>query len=266
MRGKILFFIMVLVAVLVSLVVVDMGRGFGQTGYASKVPVLMYHHILEVKDYPNKDNGATITAESFREQMEYLHVNGYNTITLEELELFIKKEIKLPEKSVHITFDDGYLSNLVYGYPVLKEYGFKASLFMITGLIEEKSNTFDPKILSYLSYDDMAVMSDVFEYAAHTHNLHYLEGKNSFVVIKPIEVVRDDLKKNKEILKTDYFAYPYGKYNSSTIKLLKELGFKMAFTTKAGYVRPGDNPFTLKRQSVFPWTTIEQFAKLVNSK
>jgi peptidoglycan/xylan/chitin deacetylase (PgdA/CDA1 family) len=232
--------------------------------YAKAIPVLMYHHILEDKDYPKKDNGAIITAEAFREQMKYLFENGYNTITLEELELFIKGEINLPHRSVLITFDDGYLSNKIYAYPVLKEYDFYASIFMITGFIPEKKQEYDPSVLSYLTYEEMVEMADVFEYGAHTHNLHFLDGKTSHVLTKPDSDLIEDFKLNKELIKTDYFVYPYGQYNSRTIEILQELGFKMAFTTKEGKVKPGDNPFTLKRIGVFPWTTMERFKRLVN--
>src|SRR5699024_1862299 len=98
------------------------------------IPVLLYHHLASKEDIENfgwEKNGSIIPIENFREQMDYLYENNFYTATLEELELFIDGKIDLPEKTVVITFDDGYLSNVEYAYPIMKKYGFKGSIFMV---------------------------------------------------------------------------------------------------------------------------------------
>ncbi|MDD2335107.1 MAG: polysaccharide deacetylase family protein [Geobacteraceae bacterium] len=99
------------------------------------VPVLMYH-ALENEDHPA---GATDPGEQlyilpvrqFREQMEYLRQEGFQTFLLEEL---LAMDCWL-EKSVVLTFDDGHESNYTLALPLLKEFGFKADFFITTDWI-----------------------------------------------------------------------------------------------------------------------------------
>lgn len=66
-------------------------------GEAEKIPVLMYHHLLKEEEYYYDNNPAAITVEAFEEQMAYLHKYGFNTITLLELEKFLKGELEVPK-------------------------------------------------------------------------------------------------------------------------------------------------------------------------
>ncbi|WP_432406348.1 polysaccharide deacetylase family protein [Wukongibacter sp. M2B1] len=237
------------------------------TKYAKKIPILMYHHLLKNAENPYQNNDSVLSTETFEKHMKLLHDNNFNTITLSELESFLKGEIKLKKNSVLITFDDGYKSNYTYAYPILKKYNFNASIFMITTLIEEKTVPFNPNALQYLSWSEMKASEDVFEYASHTHNLHKLKNrKKSFLVVQPKEIVFDDLKRSKELLNTTSLAYPYGQYNRNTLKMLKSLDFKMAFTTRRGRVKPGDNMLKLKRYSISHKIGIDKFKKIVGIK
>lgn len=233
--------------------------------YAQKIPVLVYHHLL--KNDENRyfqNNNAVLSVESFEEQMKLLYEHGYKTITLGQLESFLKGNIKLPKKSVMITFDDGYLSNYAYAYPILKRYGYTAAIFMITDLIPSAPQFFNPDILNYMSWSEMEKSEDCFEFAAHTHNLHHLNDKNlSFLVSQPKSVIENDLRLNKQLLNTVYFAYPFGQYNRTTVTLLKQLGYHMAFTTKPGYVKPGDAPYELRRFSINPTVSTDGFKRMV---
>lgn len=238
-----------------------------ETEYAKKIPILMYHHLLKNDENSFKNNDCVVSTESFEEQMKLLHDNKFNTITLNELENFLNGEIELKKNSILITFDDGYKSNYTYAYPILKKYDFKASIFMITALIEEKTTAFNPNALQYLSWSEMKDAEKVFEYASHTNDLHKLKNnKKSFLVVESKEIVYDDLKKSKELLDTTSFAYPYGQYNRQTLKTLESLDFKMAFTTRSGTVKPGNNMLKLKRYNITPKVDINEFKKIVGIK
>ncbi len=102
---------------------------------AKGIPVLMYH-ALEDADHPAgaKDPGEqlyVLQVSQFREQMEYLHREGYQTFLLDELQALAE----WPEKAVVLTFDDGHESNFVLALPILQGYGFKAEFFITTGWI-----------------------------------------------------------------------------------------------------------------------------------
>ena len=76
-----------------------------------------------------------MAASTFREQMQYLKANGYHVISLREFVEFTRLGRQLPQRSVVLTFDDGYKSFKQYAYPVLKELGFPATLFVYTDYV-----------------------------------------------------------------------------------------------------------------------------------
>src|SRR5690606_18803891 len=80
---------------------------------AERIPVLMYHAVLPAADNPNPNNASIINLEAFEAQMGYLHEEGYYTASLAELEQFVHGRLVLPEKTVVITFDDGYENNVI---------------------------------------------------------------------------------------------------------------------------------------------------------
>jgi peptidoglycan/xylan/chitin deacetylase (PgdA/CDA1 family) len=228
------------------------------------VPVLTYHHILKASENKLFRNAETITPEEFKWQMKFLHDNGFTTITPYQLLQYLRGKTKLPSKSVLITFDDGYQSIYKYAYPVLREYGFKATEFLITSHITNKPQKFDPAKLSSFSRVEMKESSDVFGFESHTHNLHKLDkDKKCLVISSPEKVVKADIAESKKLIRANYFAYPYGQYNMTTIKILKELGFKMAFTTSHGYVTCWSDPFRVKRFSIRPETTLQDFKAIL---
>lgn len=80
--------------------------------------VLCYHHI--VQEVLPKSLDTIICLSEFEDQMKFLYEHGYYTASLKDIEEFLYDKKKLPEKTVLITFDDGYESNYTYAYPVLK--------------------------------------------------------------------------------------------------------------------------------------------------
>ncbi|HUO64674.1 MAG TPA: polysaccharide deacetylase family protein, partial [Terriglobales bacterium] len=98
--------------------------GVTASGYRL-VPILVYHNM------DAQPKGRLVqSASSFEQQMRYLKTEGYRTLTLAEFLEFTRLDRQLPKKSVVLTFDDGYKSFKQYAYPVLKELGFTATLFV----------------------------------------------------------------------------------------------------------------------------------------
>ena len=93
---------------------------------APGVPVLNYHQVEE-----KNGNPLTLWPDQFETQMSYLADEGYTTITIDEMMDALENGTPLPDKPVIITFDDGYADNYEYAYPILKKYGFKATIFLI---------------------------------------------------------------------------------------------------------------------------------------
>ena len=205
------------------------------------VPVLNYHQVND-----EKHSALTLHVDQFREQMEYLHNQGYNTITLAQLYDYLENGTELPNKPIVITFDDGYVDNYKNVLPILKEYNMKATLFMIS----DAANT-----PGFVSTEQMHQMeAGGFDIQGHT-NHHKILTK-----IAPTELP-DALLGGKTSLEgilgepIEYLAYPGG-FNDMLVQYAtKQSGYKMAFTVQPGTVQPGDNLYALNRLAIFQGDT-----------
>lgn len=263
------------------------------------VPILMYHHLLPEADIvANKftNNGAIISTEDFSEQMKYLKDNGYQTLFWKEACEYLEQGRPLPAKSVVITFDDGYESNYIYAYPILKELGLKATINVVVKSSEiepAERPAFDSKKLSHLTFDQMREMveSGVISIQSHTYDGHREIYTGPGQETKPFLLTReynhtlqkqetedeyririaDDLRKAKVVLERELgeevvcLAYPYGKYNKEVQEAMIATGYKYAVTVRSGYAETGKNMLTLPRITIGPKDDIRSFVNKINT-
>ncbi|MEK4231072.1 polysaccharide deacetylase family protein [Solibacillus sp. FSL H8-0538] len=234
------------------------------------IPVLVYHHILPKALM--KKTTSTISAESFEQQMDYLAAHQFKTIGSHEMYEYKEGRKILPINTVLITFDDGLLSTKEYAYPLLKKHQFRAIQHIISSRTHrtEGIQTFDSEgKLQFFTEEEMAIMSDVFIYEAHTFDLHILNeetkvGKLMEVSAEELEV---DLRKNlEEIPNAISLAYPFGHYKEETIEVMKDLGFLLGFTTKTGYANMEDPNYEIKRFGVTEVVMMEEFINYVQGE
>ena len=90
-----------------------------------KLPVLMYHNVSKATA---NSKGLTISNEKLEAQFKFLKENGYTTLHFKDLQA-LKGPSDYPEKAVVITFDDVYVNQLELAYPLLQQYGLKASFY-----------------------------------------------------------------------------------------------------------------------------------------
>lgn len=93
---------------------------------STALPVLMYHHVSPVPGL------VTVSPQNFYSQMQWLSEHGWQTLTTSAFAVGLAAGA-WPRKSVLLTFDDGYLDNRAYAYPVLREFGQRATIFLVTG-------------------------------------------------------------------------------------------------------------------------------------
>jgi len=195
------------------------------------VPVLMYHKIGG-----EKGNDAVISPARFAEHMEYLHKNGYRTLSLEELEAYVAGRAELPPKPVVLTFDDGYRDTYEIALPLLKKYGFKSTVFVLLA-DAERHLTWDE--LREMKAAGMAVLPHGY---THRDLGAMTAAQQAAEIAKAKEILDRALGQDSR-----YYCYPNGSYNEQTFRLLREKGFALAVTIDPGWVKRGDNPFTLRR-------------------
>ena len=175
----------------------------GQFGYVEKekvvkdkgVVAIMYHHFLKKEE--NKkflEASTTIQPSEFEWQMKYLKEQGYVTIDMNTLEKYLLNRINLPGKTVVITMDDGLKSNVVYAAPILRKYGFKANVFLITSRVKEHDQSWNADTIVTVSTHEMKANKDVFVYHGHTHDMHYFNGRLGAMNFLPYNEALADLK------------------------------------------------------------------------
>ena len=200
------------------------------------VIILNYHKI------DNMNISLSVLPEDFDRQMAYLKENGYHTITPEQLYQHLVNNAELPENPILITFDDGYEDNYQNAYPILKKYGFTGTIFVITGFVGQKN---------YLTWEQIKEMkANGMDFQSHT-----VTHKSMTELTQ--DQLHDELVNSKKTLdeqlgqQTDFMAYPTGTYNLYVAKMVKDAGYKAAFTIKYGNVDKDSNLYALERIPIF---------------
>lgn len=217
------------------------------------VSVLMYHMIGD-----EQGNAAIMTEANLRIQMNYLRDHGYHPITMQELYDYVTKGAPLPEKPVCITFDDGYLDSYTIVYPLMKEYGFPWTLFLITDDVGKPYNR--------MTWDQLKEMANSHAVTIASHTLSHPKLHNLATRAEKEKEIVDANKALKYQLGIDnvWLAYPYGDYDDEVIDICKKAGIKMAVTTDAGRVHVGSFPYDLKRAYIGNDISIARFSERLN--
>lgn len=231
------------------------------------IAILGFHNVVrdEEKEQYYKYNMWVDSESSFREKMQYLNDQGYETWTLDELYEWKQGNISKPERVVVLTFDDGYYASSYLITPILKEYDFQATTFVVGGMIEKEHN-WDASRLQYLNTSDMLDQS-IMHYASHTYALHGKSQGSFLIDMKSKEELQADLIKQHEITNIDYIAYPYGYYNDRIIEVLNENNVKLAF----GYnenrkATIQDHNYKLPRFAITSFTSMDSFRAMLESE
>ena len=224
MKKKYLIIILVLVLILVTVLIILSKTKKNKIANV-KIPILLYHDFVTTVPDSDPDNFSYInTPQSYEENIKVLLENGYTFISFQELNDANNGKIKLPERPILITFDDGYYSNYEYIFPILKKYNVKASIFIVTDKIGKE---IDGK--KYLSWEQCKEMQDSGLVEIFSHSKRHV-----FYDKLPVRTIRDDVIESYRIIEENLgttnlkvFAYPYGAYTKETVWTLKVNGIDM---------------------------------------
>ena len=214
----------------------DLNAKFGP---CTNIKVLMYHHIqpLDIAKKSNQQN-LTVTPDIFKKQMEYLKTKGYTPVFPKVLSDFFDNNISLPKKPVILTFDDAYEDNYSNAFPILQEYGFKATIFVPTGLVT---------VSDYLNWDEIKSMSNsgLIYFGNHTWS-----HQNSATTLQKLdmEIGTANSQLSEKSLNSDkVFAYPFGSSSKFAEEILSKYNYKLAFTTVHGSIACKAKRFDIPR-------------------
>ena len=222
---------------------------------ATQIPIITYHKIVSDKDKRSKayrNDKWTISQSNLEKQIAWLNKKHYRTINCDEFYLWHQGKIKLPERSVLITIDDGKVGSVNRLFQELRKYNMKGTAFIIgkPALAKNSGN--------FMSTKRMRRVREVypkFEFQSHTYGLHYRSAyQESYKTIK----------KDADIMKKwygfNYIAYPYGYYSSTMIRAYKDNGIRMGFSFgDYGYATRKQSRYAIRRFGVLGNTTLRTF-------
>ena len=186
------------------------------------LPILMYHKVsLEVNDH------LTISVQNLETHFKYLSDHGYRCMPLNQIADGTNK--KLPRRSFTLTFDDAYLNNLEYLYPLLQKYNLHATIMLPVGYLG-KTNEWDEGNEALMNYKQLLSMdSKYISFGLHTYGHIPLKNSSFSEITADIEKCKQELSLNG-ISYLPVLAYPYGGYprekekKEAFFELLKQLG------------------------------------------
>jgi peptidoglycan/xylan/chitin deacetylase (PgdA/CDA1 family) len=231
--------------------------GVDPSGY-QLVPILCYHNLA-----PQSKGRLVLGVKSFEEQMHYLKSQGYRVVSLKEFLEFTSLKKQLPRKSLVLTFDDGYRAFIQYAYPILKELGFTATLFVYTDYIGAG--------VTALSWADLKKLAaEGFDIEAHSKshgNMRRAATESADEYAKrlaaELNVPKDLFSKNLGYLPQS-LAYPYGGQDDVVVQRTKERGYAAAFTVRRQGNPSFVEPLRIHRSQIYSEMSLDDFIKNLN--
>jgi len=226
----------------------------------SRAIILMYHQVdIPISD---KERRFCVHPDDFGRQINWLIRSGYKFVSLNDIIEHVSGSEILPKKTVHITFDDGFIGTFEHAWPVLKKNNIPATLFAVSGLLGDSN-----RWMWQRGFPKRAIISK--------HHLRELSqegmciGSHTCTHPRLTEItsqeITEELQKSKKELediigkKVNNFAYPYGLFNKTIQNLVEKSGYQSACSTRSGFNRPGEDPLLLRRIDVFGTDRLWQF-------
>jgi peptidoglycan/xylan/chitin deacetylase (PgdA/CDA1 family) len=224
----------------------------------ANVPVLMYHYVSDLP--PGADRyrrDLTVSPADFRQQLQYLTDAGYTAITLTDLFLHLNDGYPLPERPVVLTFDDGYRDAYEVVFPLLLEYNFTATFFVLSTPAHYEAE-------AYLTWAQMKEMAAAgMEIQAHGRDHADLRGRSYDFLVYQILGIQEAITYHIG-RPARFFCYPSGRYDDDVIAVLKSAGYWGAVTTEWGQTHTREGLFVMPRIRVRSSTTLALLADYLN--
>jgi len=228
----------------------------------SQINVLMYHQVGKFKNITTH-KATYCDVGRFRSQLGLMKMYGYKSVTLYDIYLYLSGKKEIPEKSVVLTFDDGYENFYEYAFPALQEYGFSAIVYLVAGKIGdkadwlEKDGHFPAKLMNVQQIRELKKYGILF--GSHGYDHLRLTQQEYYVA-------KNDIEKSKKVLEdllgeeVKHFCYPYGDHNIEIMKITQDAGYLTGVTCERSSITQDIDPFAIPRKAVSFGDSILGFA------
>jgi peptidoglycan/xylan/chitin deacetylase (PgdA/CDA1 family) len=219
--------------------------------------VIYYHRI------DDEQHRSCVAPGAFAEQMAHLRSDGWNVMPLAAMREHLDQHRPFAERTVVVTFDDGFADNYSAAFPVLARHALPATIFLAAGFIggddlpvlRDRSGV---KPMTWAQVQEMARHGVAFGAHTMTHR--------SLTELAPDEIEREvvasrDLVAARVGTPVDTFCYPRGHFDERVKDAVRAAGFRIACTTMPGCVTPDTHPFSLRRTFIARDDSLRDFAR-----
>jgi peptidoglycan/xylan/chitin deacetylase (PgdA/CDA1 family) len=218
-------------------------------------PILMYHRVDVAVPGDRVGRQLTVTPAQFDRELLYLKRQGITAISMVQLQQRIERGMPLDRVAV-LTFDDGYADQYTYALPVLRKYKDTATFYIVTGDIGDRR---------HMSWRELRTLSalhmDVAAHGVHHDDLSLMTpAQQAYQIDTSIATLQNGLHEP-----VTSYAYPSGRFNRATLRIVGASGVAFAVTTDARYVIPPENRFEMTRLRVRGEWTAADFAAALQS-
>jgi peptidoglycan/xylan/chitin deacetylase (PgdA/CDA1 family) len=229
-----------------------------------RVPILLYHSISAEATAAYRP--FAIAPAVFAAQMSHLSENGHTPLTVSQWMAFRRSGTAPPRQPVLITFDDAFRDVYTEALPVLQEYGFRATLYVVSGYVGATSAWLrgigegDRPLLSWREICECQAAG--IECGAHSETHPELDAI-------PPALARDEIAQSKETIEDSLstevrtFAYPHGYHDRIVCAFVAEAGYESACAVKNAMSSADDDPYALARITVTADIDLSRFARIV---
>ena len=226
---------------------------------SSKLPILTYHRVAPVG--AENMNRYRVDPAQFEQQLKYLSDSGYYSVSWEGWlnAMFTRKPME--GRPIAITFDDGYLDFYEYAWPLLKKYGFTATVFLVTEMVG-KTNTWDAlygETVDLMDWKEIQELSaEGIQFGSHTATHKALTSLSAEQLAT--EGILSRMKLAKMLGSgTEIIAYPYGDTDPVVAHVMGACGYQVGLTCNPGFAGFGDDSMSLPRVEVKGSDTLQEF-------
>ena len=201
------------------------------------LPILGYHRVGGVRG----DHVPTISADTFERQLAFLARHHYQVVDLHEVVDCLDRGRALPRRSLAITFDDGYEETYTIAWPLLKRFGFPATVFVTPGEVG---------LQGFVTWEQVTAMAaDGITIGNHTMHHSYLplvtEERLGEELVDSKRMIEDRIARRVE-----FISYPVGGFTPQAQEVIRQAGYRAACTTNRAVSRAGIDRYALRRIKV----------------
>lgn len=220
---------------------------------ADRVAVLMYHRIDRHAE--PRDAAYCVTPNLFARHLDWLASNGYQPCSVGAFEQWYLHAAALPDRSILITFDDGFRGLHEYALPLLAARRWPATVFLVSGLIGA-SDIWASREFGVAGAHALLDRAQITEMAQCHFEFHSHSRTHPDLTALSDHELRDQLTGSREELQdllgrpVDYLAFPFGRVDARVKEAARSAGYRLGFSVLAGFNQRAGDAFEVRRLDV----------------